>query len=141
MIRSPRKGTGKEEMIGSVKELAEEMIEEIRGMKEEIKKMASGQREMIRLEVKKMREELKEREEKWIREREEMRGKFEKMEKKLERLEVGMRVGNNERRGIECKEEGRERRDDEVEGWKERIKKLERSWEEKEKGNRKRNIN
>lgn len=68
-----------------------------------------------------------------------MRGRIEKMKEKLERLKVGMRIGNNEGRRIECKVEGRERRDDEVEGWKERIKKLGRKWE-KEKGDRKRNI-
>lgn len=69
-----------------------------------------------------------------------MRGRIEKMKEKLERLEVRMKVGNNEGSGIECKEEDRERRDDEVEGWKERIKKLETKWEEKEKGDRKRKI-
>lgn len=69
-----------------------------------------------------------------------MRGRIEKMKEKLERLEVRMKVGNNEGSGIECKEEDRGRRDDEVEGWKERIKKLETKWEEKEKGDRKRKI-
>lgn len=69
-----------------------------------------------------------------------MRGRIEKMKEKLERLEVRMKVGNNEGSRIECKEEDRGRRDDEVEGWKEKIKKLETKWEEKEEGDRKRKI-
>lgn len=45
MIRSPvRERGGKEEMIGSFKELAEEMREGIRGVRKEIKKMASEQK-------------------------------------------------------------------------------------------------
>lgn len=68
------------------------------------------------------------------------RKNLEKMEEKLERLEVEMRVGNNGGSGIDFEEEGRGRRDNEVEEWKERIKKLERKWEAKEKGDKKRNI-
>lgn len=40
-----------------------------------------------------------------------MRGRIKKMKKKLKRLEVGIRVGNNGKSGIECKEERRGRRD------------------------------
>lgn len=137
LVRSPG---GNEEDRKMLSEMREEIGEGMKCLSREIREVARDQKEMVRLEIEKMREEMRIREEGWRKEREEMREKMERLEIEIEKLKSGIvREGKDkERRG--GKSEVIKRGEGEVKEWGERIENLERKYELKERGDRKRNI-
>ncbi|KYN18103.1 hypothetical protein ALC57_09611 [Trachymyrmex cornetzi] len=121
-LRSPVK-MGEE---GEMKKLLREM----RGMRKEIREVVEGQKEMMRKEVERIKEELREREEKWQREKGEMMERLKVLEGELWK----MTIGAGEREGEEVKKGEGEKI------WLERIRRLERKSEWREREERKRNI-
>ncbi|XP_025074097.1 apical junction molecule-like [Pogonomyrmex barbatus] len=91
----------------------------------------------MRIEVEKIKNELRIREEKWRKEKEKVKGRI---EKKLERMELESKVEGEGKRIREGAEVVKGKRNIEIDEWKERVRKLERRWETKERGDRKRNI-
>ncbi|XP_077278817.1 uncharacterized protein LOC143906545 isoform X2 [Temnothorax americanus] len=141
--KTPPGGAGGEDMDvkGLLRGIREEMREGLRGVREEIREVAKGQKEVMMEEVKKIKSELREREERWRRKRGELQKRIEDMERKLEGMQMEVKGGGlgggrgREESGGGLREEGRGEAD-----WKERVKRLERRYEVKERGERRRNI-
>ncbi|KYN18579.1 hypothetical protein ALC57_09108 [Trachymyrmex cornetzi] len=134
-IRSPVK-MGEE---GGMKELLKEMRDELReGLMGVRKEIREEQREMMRKELERLREKLRDREEKWKREKGEMMNRLKALEGELGELTVGsgewkaVKVKGRNGDGIGNREE--------KEDWMERIRRLERRSEWREREERKRNI-
>ncbi|XP_011641496.1 vicilin-like seed storage protein At2g18540 [Pogonomyrmex barbatus] len=97
----------------------------------------------MRIEVEKIKNELRIREEKWRKKKEEMKERIERIEKKLKRMKIESKVEEENKVGKRIREsaevvEGK--RNMEIDEWKERVRKLERRWETKEREDRRRNI-
>lgn len=139
--RSP---TGKEEgglMKEMFRELREELREGLKGVREEIREVAEGQKDAMRKEVEKMKDDLKVREEKWNREREEMRGRIQELERVVEGMKLEKEKGGGEGQSGEGGGGGQERGNERVEKvWEDRMERLERRYELKEREERKRNF-
>lgn len=124
---------------GRNEELKEELKEGLKEVKQEIREVADGQKETMRIEIEKIKEDLKMREERWNKEREELKERIERMKQGLEGLKIGRKEegGGNKRKG----KKGRcRKKDGGEEEWRERVRKLERRYEQKERGERKRTI-
>ncbi|KYN16543.1 hypothetical protein ALC57_11204 [Trachymyrmex cornetzi] len=117
-IRSPVKMGEEGGMREWLKEMREEMREGLKGVRKEIREVAEGQKEWMGKEVERIKEEMKEREEKWMREKEEMKERITALEREL---------------GERGKGEGNEI-------WMERLRRLERKSEWREREERKKNI-
>jgi len=138
--RSPGGGREGQEVREMLKEMRNEIKKGLEGVRKEIKREAEGQKEAMRMEVEKMKEELRAREERWNKEREELRRRIERIEQEIEGLRIGRKEGeksNEEAAGGKGRglSGGRE-----VDEWKEKVKQLERRWEMKERGERRRNL-
>ncbi|XP_071578691.1 uncharacterized protein [Temnothorax nylanderi] len=133
--RSPKAETevGEKELRGIINELREGF----RSMREELRE---GFKEQGR-EVEKIRNELRVREEKWSAEREELKKRIDDLERKLEGMRMEFKEGGQEGgKGAEGSAGLRRAEGSEESDWKERVERLERRCEMKERGERKRNI-
>ncbi|KAL6262079.1 hypothetical protein P5V15_007177 [Pogonomyrmex californicus] len=140
MLRSPQREGGKEEMIGMLRKMTDEIKEGLRGIRQEINKIAEEQKEVMRIEMEKIKNELKIREEKWRKKKEEMKERIERIEKKLKRMKIESKVEGDGKRIRKSAEVVEGKRNMEINEWKERVRKLERRWETKEREDRRRNI-
>ncbi|KYN11575.1 hypothetical protein ALC57_16267 [Trachymyrmex cornetzi] len=140
-LKSPVKMGEEREMKEILKELKEmrvEMRECLKGMSKEIKEVAEGQKEWMRKEMEKVKEELRVKEEKWQRERGEILERLKALEGKLGEIKVV--TGERKGEGGKEREEGKVEKEEGKEIWMERIKRLERRSEWREREERKRNV-
>jgi len=138
--RSPEGGRGGQEVREMLQEMRMEIKKGLEGVRKEIKREAEGQKEAMRMEVEKMKEELRVREERWNKEREEIRRRIERIEQEIVGLKTEKKEGekrNEEMTGGKGRGVSNGKG---VEEWKERVKQLERRWELKERGDRRRNL-
>ncbi|XP_032688392.1 golgin subfamily A member 6-like protein 6 [Odontomachus brunneus] len=92
------------------------------------------------MEVEEIKEELREREERWNKEREEVKGRIEKLERELEGWKWERKEGEEKRKGTSEKEGGGFKGVREMQEWEDRVKRLKKRWEMKEKGDRRQNL-
>ncbi|KYN29873.1 hypothetical protein ALC57_00672 [Trachymyrmex cornetzi] len=123
------------EILKELKELKEmrvEMREGLKGMSKEIREVAEGQKEWMRKEMEKVKEELRVKEEKWQREKGEMLERLKVLEGELGKMKVG--TGERKGEGGEEREGGKLEKGEGKEIWMERIRRLERrsEWRERE---------
>jgi len=138
--RSPGGGKEGQEVREMLKEMRNEINKGLEGVRKEIKREAEGQKEVMRMEVEKMKEELRAREERWNKEREELKRRIERVEQEIEGLRIGRKEGEkSDEEAAGGKGRGRSG-GREVDEWKEKVKQLERRWEMKERGDRRRNL-
>jgi len=141
-VRSPTGKGIKEEWKEEMRKLFEELREEIKeGMKslgKEMWKKLEEEKEMIREELEKSREDRKIKEEKWNKEREEIKEQVRILEREIEELMI--KKGKEGEDGRWEGEEGKRRDGRKEEEWRERVRELERKWERKEKGDRRKNV-
>ncbi|KYN13181.1 hypothetical protein ALC57_14625 [Trachymyrmex cornetzi] len=140
-VRSPGEKGGDGGMKELLKEMRrDEMREGLLGVRKEIREVMERQKEWMKKEerVERMKGELKEREEKWEREKGEMVERLKEMERELEEMRIGggereeVKGGKGDREEI-GEREGRE-------GLMERIRRLERKSEWREREERRKNI-
>lgn len=133
IMRSPERKEERMEEEGDnlLREIREELGIGLRKLSKEIKEVARDQKEMMREEIERMKEELNRREDSWQKERREIREEVKKLKQELEELR------KEKSKAVEGKGKEIVGVTSEVE---ERIGRMERLWEGREREERKKNV-
>jgi len=138
--RSPLRKEGDGDWKEMFKEMREEIREGLKGVRQDIREVAETQKEAMRKEMERIKEELRKREEVWNKEKKELKERIERMEQELKGFKMGEEKRERDGEEEEKREGGRRRIGGEEENWRERVRKLERRCEIRERGERKRNL-